>query len=76
MTSAASATHTHPSVKELVTDFFADVEHELERETLPSHDSSQADLVVRKHVDGLVIFLFSFVVLFLLAAIAAIAIYG
>jgi hypothetical protein len=76
MTSAATATHTHPSIKEQVKDFVLDIEQELERETLPPHDSSQADLVVRKHVDGLAIAFFSLVALFLLGAMIAIGIYG
>jgi hypothetical protein len=76
MTTAASATHPHEPIRTQLKEFFLDFEHELERETLPAHDSSQADLVVRKHVDGLAIALFSLVALFLLGAIVAIGFIG
>ncbi len=66
----------HHSVKEQVVDLFQDLEHEVERETSPAHDSSQSDVLVRKHVTGLAVSFFVLIALFLLAAIVAIAMYS
>jgi hypothetical protein len=76
MASTANSIHTHDPVKQQLKEFFLDIEHELERETLPAHDASKADLVVRKHVDGLAITFFTLVTLFLFGAIVAIALFG
>ena len=65
----------NPSVKEQVADLFQDLEHEIEREVAVPHDSSQSDVLVQKHVTGLAISFFVLIALFLVAAIAGIAIF-
>jgi hypothetical protein len=70
-----AGTEQHPSVKEQVVDLYKDLEHEVERESSPAHDSSQSDVLVRKHVTGLAVSFFVLISVFLVAAIVAIARY-
>jgi hypothetical protein len=69
------STEQHRSVKEQAIDLFQDLEQEVEREVSPAHDSSQSDLLVKKHVTGLAISFFILIGIVLLAVIAGIAIY-
>ena len=71
----ASAADAHSTVKDQVVELYEDFEHEVEREVHSPHDSSQSDVLVRKHINGLVIAFFILIALSLLAAIGAFAIY-
>ncbi|HZL51959.1 MAG TPA: hypothetical protein VFC37_13530 [Terracidiphilus sp.] len=71
----ASATDSHSTVKDQVVDLYKDFEHEVKREVRAPLDSSQGDLLVRKHVNGLAITLFILIAVFLLAAIVGYATY-
>jgi hypothetical protein len=68
-------TDSHSTVRDQVVELYEDVEHEVEREVHRPHDSSQSDVLVRKHINGLVIAFFILIALSLLAAITAFAIY-
>ena len=70
-----SALDSHATVKDQVVDLYEDFEHEVEREAHSSHDSSQSDLLVRKHINGLVITFFILIALSLLVVIGAYAIH-
>ena len=72
----ASATDSHSTVKDQVVDLYKDFEHEVKREVRAPLDSSQGDLLVRKHVNGLAITLFILIAVFLLAAIVGYATYS
>ena len=69
------STGQHHGVKEQVVDLFKDLEHEVEREASHAHDSSQSDVLVKKHVTGLAVSFFVLISVFLVAAIVAIAMY-
>ena len=56
-------------VKDQVVEMYEDFEHEIEREAHSPHDSSQSDMLVRKHINGLVITFFILIALALLAVI-------
>ena len=71
----ASATDSHSTVKDQVVDLYKDFEQEVKREAHHPLDSSQGDLLVRKHVNGLAITLFILIAVFLLAAIVGYATY-
>jgi hypothetical protein len=65
----------HQTAKEQIVELYKDLEQEVEREASPAHDSSQSDLLVKKHVTGLAVSFFVLIAVFLLAAIVAIAMY-
>ena len=65
----ASATDALATVKDQVVEMYEDFEHEIEREAHSPHDSSQSDMLVRKHINGLVITFFILIALALLAVI-------
>jgi hypothetical protein len=69
------STEQHHSAKDQVVELFQDLEHEVEREASPAHDSSQSDMLVKKHVTGLAVSFFVLISVFLVAAIVAIAMY-
>jgi hypothetical protein len=69
----ASAPDSHATVKAQAVDLYQDFEHEVEREAHSPHDSSQSDVLVRKHINGLVIAFFILIPLLVLAAIAGYA---
>jgi hypothetical protein len=71
----ASAVDAHSMVKEQVVELCEDFEHEVEREAHSPHDSSQSDLLVRKHINGVAITFFILIAVSLLAAILGYAIY-
>jgi hypothetical protein len=71
----ASAADSHSTVKEQVVELYGDFEHEVEREVRSPHDSSQSDVLVHKHINGLVITFFILIALALLAAIGGYAMY-
>jgi hypothetical protein len=71
----ASAADSHSTAKDQVVELYEDFEHEAEREVHSPHDSSQSDVLVRKHINGLVITFFILIPIALLAAIAGYAIY-
>jgi hypothetical protein len=82
MYSAEPEAEPHASVKDQATDMVNDVKSEVKHEVRQIHaakepvDPSQSDHVVRRHVTGLSITFFVLIGLFLVAAIAAIAIFG
>ena len=76
MPQEASAADSHATVKDQVVELYEDFEHEVEREVHNPHDSSQSDMLVHKHINGLVITFFILIALALLAAIGAFAIYS
>ena len=73
--------NVHPSVKDQATDMVQDIQGEVTHEAKRIYteknpvDPSQSDHVVRRHVAGLSITFFIAIALFLLIAIAGIAIY-
>lgn len=71
----ASATDSHATVKDQVVELYQDFEHEVEREAHSPHDSSQSDVLVRKHINGLAITFFILIALSVLAAIVGLAMY-
>jgi hypothetical protein len=71
----ASAADAHSTVKDQVVELYADFEHEVEREVHSPHDSSQSDVLVRKHINGVAITFFILIALSLLAAIVGYAMY-
>ena len=72
----AAEADSHATVKDQVVELYEDFEHEVEREAHSPHDSSQSDVLVHKHINGLVITFFILIALALLAAIGAFAIYS
>jgi hypothetical protein len=70
----AAEANSHLTVKDQVVELYEDFEHEVEREVQSPHDSSQSDVLVRKHINGLVITFFILIALSVLAAIGAVAI--
>jgi hypothetical protein len=66
---------SHGGVKEQVTHFIEDLEHELEHEFAPGHDVSQSDKFVQKHGMGLIITLYAFVAVLMTFAILSIALF-
>ena len=74
-------TESHQGVKDQASEMVHDIKGEVQHEINHIHvakepvDPSQSDHVVRRHVAGLSITFFVVIVLFLIAAIAGIAIY-
>jgi hypothetical protein len=75
MSREASAADSHSTVKDQVVELYEDLEHEVQREVHNPLDSSQGDLLVRKHINGLAITFFILIALSLLAAIVGYAMY-
>ena len=73
MSREASAADSHSTVKDQVVELYEDLEHEVQREVHNPLDSSQGDLLVRKHINGLAIAFFIVIALSLLAVIAVFA---
>jgi hypothetical protein len=71
----ASDADSHATVKDQVVEMYEDFEHEVEREAHSPHDSSQSDVLVRKHINGIVIAFFILIALSLMAAIGGYAMY-
>jgi hypothetical protein len=71
----ASAADSRATVKEQAVELYEDFEHEVEREVHSPHDSSQSDLLVRKHINGLAITFFILIALTVLAVIVGYAMY-
>jgi hypothetical protein len=71
----ASEADAHSTVKDQVVELYEDFEHEVVREVHIPHDSSQSDVLVGKHINGLAITFFILIALSLLAAIVAYAMY-
>jgi hypothetical protein len=74
-------TEEHASIREQTSEFFHDLSHELKEEIVQigageQPTKSQADIIVRKHLMGLIGVLFGVVAVILLLAIAVIAFYG
>ena len=70
-----SAADTHTSVKEQVVEFYEDFKQEVKREAHNPLASSQGDLLVRKHLNGLVISFFVLIAVSLTVMIVGYAIY-
>ena len=75
MPQEASAADSHATVKDQVVELYEYFEHEVEREAHSPHDSSQSDVLVHKHINGLVITFFILIALALLVAIGGYAAY-
>jgi len=75
MAGEASEAHAHSTAEDLVVELYKDFEHEVAREVHSPHDSSQSDVLVRKHINGLAITFFILIALSLSAAIVGYAIY-
>jgi hypothetical protein len=75
MSRDAAEENSHATVKDQTVELFEDFEHEVEREVHSPHDSSQSDVLVRKHINGIAITFFILIALSLLAAIVGYAIY-
>jgi hypothetical protein len=80
---AMSQTHVehHASLKDQAGELFHDLSDELKQEILDIRTGAQpvkhdADLIVRRHVMGIIILLFGLVALILLVAMAVIASYS
>jgi hypothetical protein len=71
----AFAADAHSTVKDQIVEMYEDFEHEVEHEAHSPHDSSQSDMLVGKHINGLVIAFFILIALALLAVIAGGMIY-
>lgn len=71
----ASAADAHSTVKDHIVETYEDFEHEVECEVHDPLASTQGDLPVRKHINGLVITFFILIALALLAVIVGGAIY-
>ena len=74
-------TQHHESVREQASELFHDLSTELKQEILEIRSGErpikqQADLIVRRHVMGIIILLFGLVALILLIGIAAISLHG
>jgi len=74
-------TKEHESIKEQTREFFHDLSGEFKHEIHEIRSGEQpvnpqADLIVRKHVMGLINLLFGLVAIILLIAIAVISVYG
>jgi hypothetical protein len=76
MPAEASTADSHSTVKDQVVELYEDLEHEVQREAHNPLDSSQGDLLVRKHINGLAITFFILIALSLLAAIVGYAMYA
>jgi len=72
----ASAADAHSTVKDQAVELYEDFEHEAKREVHDPVASTQGDLPVRKHINGLVITFFILIALALLAVIVVGAIYA
>jgi hypothetical protein len=75
MPKEASAADSHSTVKNQVVELYKDVEHEAKREAHTPLASSEGDLLVRKHINGVAITFFIMTVLLVMAAIVGYAIY-
>jgi hypothetical protein len=71
----ASAADAHSTVKDQAVELYEDFEHEAKREVHDPLASTQGDLPVRKHINGVVITFFILIALALLAVIVGGAIY-
>jgi hypothetical protein len=71
----ASESDSQATVTDEVVELYQDFEHEVEREAHNPPDSSQSDVLVRKHINGLVIAFFILIALFIVAAIVGYALY-
>ncbi|HVC48381.1 MAG TPA: hypothetical protein VND90_14155 [Terracidiphilus sp.] len=71
----ASEANAHSTVKDQAVELFEELEHEVEREVHNPLSSTQGDLPVQKHINGLAITFFILIALFVLAAIVGYAIY-
>jgi hypothetical protein len=71
---ASAESHSPPKVKDQIVELYEDLGHEIAVE-VETHDSSQSDVLVKKHVTGIAISFFILIGLGLLAAIAGIALY-
>jgi hypothetical protein len=69
MPKEASTANSHSTVKDQVVELYEDFEHKVEREVHNPSDSSQSDMLVGKHISGLVITFFILIALALLAVI-------
>jgi hypothetical protein len=75
MTREASAADSDSTVKDQVVDLYENFEREVKREAHNPLASSQGDLVVRKHINGVAITFFILIALSVLAAIVGYAMY-
>ena len=71
----ASATNSNSTAKDQVVELYEDFEHEVECEVHNPLASTQGDLPVRKHINGLSITFFILIALALLAVIVGYAMY-
>ena len=71
----AAEANSHATVKDHVVELYEDFEREAKREVHDPLASTQGDLPVRKHINGLVIAFFILIALALLASIVGYAIY-
>jgi hypothetical protein len=71
----AAEADSHATVKDQVVELYEDFEHEVEREVHSPHDSSQSDVLVREHINGLAITFFILIALSLVVAIVGYAMY-
>jgi hypothetical protein len=72
----ASAADAHSTVKDQVAELYEDFENEAKREVHDSLASTQGDLPVRKHINGLAITFFVLIGLLLSIWVAGYAIYA
>ena len=70
-----SAADSPLTVKEQVVELYTDLEHEVKNEINNPLDSSQGDLLVRKHINGLAISFFILIALSIIVVIAGYAMY-
>jgi len=75
MPRVASAADSHSTVKDQVIELYTDLEREVKHEVHNPLDSSQGDLLVRKHINGLAISFFILIVLSVFGAIVGYAMY-
>ena len=71
----ASAVESHTTVKDQVVELYQDLEREVKHEVHNPLDSSQGDLLVRKHINGLAISFFILIAISVFAAIVGYAMY-
>uniref|UniRef100_E6QK28 Uncharacterized protein n=1 Tax=mine drainage metagenome TaxID=410659 RepID=E6QK28_9ZZZZ len=75
MPSDATEANSHATAKDQIVELYEDFEHEVKHEVQSPNDFSQSDVLVQKHINGLVIFFFILIALFVLAAIVGYVIY-
>jgi hypothetical protein len=71
----ASAADSHSTVKDQAVDLYKDLEHEVKHEVHNPLDSSQGDLLVRKHINGLAISFFILIAISVFGVIVGYAMY-